>query len=127
MIRRAFLQKTALAAAGAFTARSYSQVAGANERVRIGIIGFGLIGRIHTRSFHGLKESKVVAVSDCYGPRMDACVELAGVDCAKIPDFRKLLERKDIDAVVISTGDHWHALQTMLACDAGKDVFVEKP
>lgn len=127
MSRRSFLQKTALAAAGAFTARSWSQVAGANERVRIGIIGFGLIGRIHTRSFVGLKDSKVVAVSDCYRPRMDACVEIAGTDCSKIPDFRKLLERKDIDAVVIAPGDHWHALQTMLACDAGKDVYQEKP
>jgi predicted dehydrogenase len=95
--------------------------------VGIGIIGFGLIGRIHARSFHGLKDSKIGAVSDCYAPRMDACVELAGAGCAKVPDFRRMLERNDVDAVVVATGDHWHALQTMLACDAGKDVFVEKP
>ena len=127
MNRRTFLQKSTLATAGTFTAKSYSQIAGANERVRVGIIGFGLIGRIHTRSFHGLKESQVVAVSDCFKPRMDACVELVGGDCAKIPDFRKMLERKDVDAVVVNTGDHWHALQMMLACDAGKDVYLEKP
>ncbi|MDQ3624896.1 MAG: Gfo/Idh/MocA family oxidoreductase, partial [Verrucomicrobiota bacterium] len=128
MNRRSFIQKSALAgAAAAFTAKSHSEIAGANERVRIGIIGFGLVGRIHTRSFHGLKESKVVAVSDCYTPRMEACVELAGGDCAKMPDFRKMLERKDVDAVVVATPDHWHALQTMMACDAGKDVYVEKP
>jgi len=128
MNRRSFIKKSALAgAAAAFTARSYAQIAGANERVRVGVIGFGLIGRIHTRSFHGLKESKVVAVSDCYRPRMDACVELVGADCAKVPDFRKILERNDVDAVVVAPGDHWHALQTMLACDAGKDVYVEKP
>jgi len=122
MNRRSFIRKSALAgAAAAFSARSYAQIAGANERVRVGVIGFGLIGRIHTRSFHGLKESKVVAVSDCYRPRMDACVELVGADCAKVPDFRKILERNDVDAVVVAPGDHWHALQTMLACDAGKD------
>jgi len=64
MNRRSFLRTSALATAGAFTARSYSQISGANERVRVGIIGFGLIGRIHARSFHGLKESPVVAVSE---------------------------------------------------------------
>jgi predicted dehydrogenase len=128
MNRRSFIKTSALVSAAAgFDAKSYGQIVGANERVRIGIIGFGLIGRIHARSFHGLKESKVVAVSDCYGPRMDACVELAGAGCAKVPDFRRMLERKDVDAVVVATGDHWHALQTMMACDAGKDVFVEKP
>ena len=128
MNRRSFITKSALAGtATALAARSYSQVAGANERVRVGIIGFGLVGRIHTRSFHALKESKVVAVSDCYRPRMDACVQLIGSDCAKIPDFRRMLERRDVDAVVVASGDHWHALQTMLACDAGKDVYVEKP
>jgi predicted dehydrogenase len=129
MNRRTFIQRSAFAGtATALSAKSYAQVAGANGRVRVGMIGFGLIGRIHTRSFHGLKDqSQVVAVSDCFTPRMDACVELVGGDCAKIPDFRHMLERKDIDAVVISSGDHWHGLQTMLACDAGKDVFVEKP
>lgn len=128
MNRRSFIKKSAFAgAATAVTARSYAQIAGANELVRIGVIGFGLIGRIHTRSFHGLKESKVVAVSDCYRPRMEACVELVGADCASHPDFRKMLERKDVDAVVVAPGDHWHGLQTMLACDAGKDVYVEKP
>jgi predicted dehydrogenase len=129
MNRRAFLHQSALAGtATALSARSYAQVAGANERVRVGMIGFGLIGRIHTRSFHGLKDRcQVVAVSDCFAPRMEACVELVGGECAKMPDFRRMLELQDVDAVVISTGDHWHGLQTMMACDAGKDVFVEKP
>jgi predicted dehydrogenase len=128
MNRRSFIAKSALAGtATALAARSYSQVPGANERVRIGIIGFGLVGRIHTRSFHGLKESKVVAVSDCYRPRMDACAAEVGRDCVQISDFRRLLERRDVDAVVVASADHWHALHTMLACDAGKDVYVEKP
>ena len=46
---------------------------------------------------------------------------------ARYTDFRKMLECRDVDAVIVNTGDHWHALQTMLACDAGKDVYVEKP
>jgi predicted dehydrogenase len=126
--RRSFLKTSLLAgAATAFTARSYSQIAGANERVRIGLIGFGLVGRIHARSFYGLGESPIVAVSDCYGPRLDACADMFGPTCVKVPDFRKLLERKDVDAVVVASGDHWHALHTMMACAAGKDVYVEKP
>ncbi|MSU48853.1 MAG: Gfo/Idh/MocA family oxidoreductase [Opitutus sp.] len=128
MNRRTFIRTSALAGtATALTARSYAQVAGANDRVRIGVIGFGLMGRIHTRSFHQLKESKVVAVSDCYRPRMEACAQLVGGDCAQLPDFRRLLERPDVDAVVAASGDYWHALHTMMACDAGKDVYVEKP
>ena len=127
MNRRSFLKASAVATAGVFTAKSYSQVAGANERVRVGIIGFGLVGRIHTRNFHTLNNSQVVGVSDSYQPRMDACADLVGSDCKKHGDFRKMLERKDVDAVVVATPDHWHALQTMLACDAGKDVYVEKP
>src|SRR5262245_7435325 len=99
MNRSSFLRGTALAGtATVLSAKSYSQVAGANERVRVGIIGFGLVGRIHARSFHGLKESQVIGVSDCYGPRMAACVELAGTDCQKHSDFRRLLDRSDVDA-----------------------------
>jgi predicted dehydrogenase len=128
MKRRTFLQgSAAIGAATAIAAKSYAQIPGANDRVRIGMIGFGLIGRIHTRSFHGLPDCQVVAVSDCYRPRMAAGAELVGADCAQVADFRALLDRPDIDAVVISTGDHWHALQMMMACDAGKDVYVEKP
>jgi predicted dehydrogenase len=129
MNRRTFVTRSVFAGtAAALSARSYAQVAGANDRVRVGMLGFGLIGRIHTRSFHGLADrSRVVGVSDCYAPRMDACVDLVGSGCEKHPDFRRMLDRKDVDAVVISSGDHWHGLQTMLACAAGKDVFVEKP
>lgn len=129
MNRRSFLRASVAAAAtSAGSARSYAQITGANERLRLGLIGFGLIGRVHARSFLELKSrARIVAVSDCYAPRMDACVDLVGSDCARVPDFRRLLERRDIDAVVAGTPDHWHALHLMLACAAGKDVYVEKP
>ena len=100
---------------------------GANERVNVGVIGYGLIGQIHTHSFKEQPDVEIRGVSDAYAPRMDACAELAGSRCAKFSDFRRMLESKDIDAVVVATPDHWHALMTMMACAAGKDVYVEKP
>jgi predicted dehydrogenase len=125
--RRKFVGGAAIStAATALTARAYSQVAGANDRVNIGILGFGLIGRIHGRSFAGLKEARIAAVSDAFKPRMEACKEIEP-NVKTHADFRKLLESKDVDAVIVATPDHWHALQTMMACAAGKDVYVEKP
>ena len=125
--RRKFVGGAAIStAATALTARAYSQVAGANDRVNIGILGFGLIGRIHGRSFAGLKEARIAAVSDAFQPRMEACKEIEP-NVKTHADFRTLLESKDVDAVVVATPDHWHALQTMMACAAGKDVYVEKP
>lgn len=125
--RRKFVGGAAIStAATALTARAYSQVAGANDRVNIGILGFGLIGRIHGRSFAGLKEARIAAVSDAFKPRMEACKEIEP-NVKTHADFRSLLESKEVDAVVVATPDHWHALQTMMACAAGKDVYVEKP
>ena len=125
--RRQFLRTAAISAATtAMTAKSYSRIIGANERVNFGLLGFGLIGRVHTQTFAGLKEAHLTAVSDAFKPRMAACRELAP-DATAHADFRKLLERKDVDAVIVATPDHWHALHTMMACAAGKDVYVEKP
>src|SRR5437879_5189881 len=123
--RRSFVKSTA--AVAGLTALSASRVLGANERIGVGIIGFGLIGRIHTRSFMAQPDVQIVALSDTYRPRLDAGVALAGGAAKAYADFRRLLEDKDIQAIVVATPDHWHALITMMACAAGKDVYVEKP
>ena len=122
--RRAFLQAGAVTA---LSAASWSRVLGANERVRVGFIGVGLIGRIHLRNFHAQPDAQVTAIAETYRPRLDAAVEMVGGGAKKYGDFRRLLDDKNVDAVVVATPDHWHALQTMLACAAGKDVYVEKP
>lgn len=109
------------------TAASYARVMGANERVRLGLIGCGLIGLRHLADFKTLPDCEITAVCDVYQARVDQARADAGQQARGFQDFRKVLDDKQVDAVVISTPDHWHALQTIMACAAGKDVFVEKP
>src|SRR5688572_13882784 len=123
--RRTFLKATT--AATAFTAASWNRVLGANGRVRIGLIGFGLIGRLHARNFLAQPDAQIISVAETFAPRMDAACELIGGSVQRCADFRRMLEDKAVDAVVVATPDHWHALMTMMACAAGKDVYVEKP
>ncbi|MCI0377040.1 MAG: Gfo/Idh/MocA family oxidoreductase, partial [Gemmataceae bacterium] len=122
--RRAFVQS---GAAGVLTATAYGQVVGANERVGVGFIGYGLIGKRHVLDFRAEKDVRLVALAETHERRLNEGLGEMGQGAQGYRDFRRLLERKDIDAVVISTPDHWHALQSMLACAAGKDVYVEKP
>jgi predicted dehydrogenase len=122
--RRSFAK---VAAAGVATAASASRVWGANEQVRLGFIGVGNRGDQMLDAFLPHKDCKVVAVSDLHAGYMAFAARKAGGAVQQHADFRELLDRKDVDAVVISTPDHWHALMTIAACAAGKDVYVEKP
>jgi predicted dehydrogenase len=122
--RRTFLSS---AGATALSAASHARVSGANERVGVGVIGYGLIAKTHVATFRKLEGGEVVALSDCHKGRLAEGVAAAGGRATPYPDFRKLLDDKNVQAVVVATPDHWHALMAMLACAAGKDVYVEKP
>ena len=102
-----------------------------NETVNLAVVGFHGRGRAHYRAFAKIPNVRVAALCDAderLFPNAVAEVEkLAGYRPATEFDIRKLLERKDIDAVSIATPDYWHALMTIWACQAGKDVYVEKP
>lgn len=111
----------------AIAASSYSRILGANDRVGVGFIGFGLIGAQHVYDFKRQKDADMVAMAECYQPRLDQGLAELGPRAKPYRDFRKMLDDKDVNAVVVSTPDHWHALHTMMACAAGKDVYVEKP
>ncbi|MGE3808867.1 MAG: Gfo/Idh/MocA family protein, partial [Gemmataceae bacterium] len=124
LTRRSFLSTTG---AAALTAGSYARVHGAGERVGVGFIGYGLIGKRHVIDFKEQPDVDCVAVAEVHKGRLEEARDFIGGGPKGHGDFRKLLEQKEVDAVVVSTPDHWHALQTMLACAAGKDVYVEKP
>jgi predicted dehydrogenase len=113
--------------AGLATALSYSRVSGANDRVRMGYIGLGNRGdQVHDAFLeHG--DQQTAAVCDLREDYMDLAVKKSRSNPRKFFDYRKLLDDREIDAVVIATPDHWHALQMIAACEAGKDVYVEKP
>src|SRR5271163_4637505 len=121
MTRRDTLRLTAAGAA------SYKRVLGANNRVQVGFIGFGLIGGQHVHDFKNQKDADLAAMCDVYQPRLEQGVAACGQTAKPYSDFRKMLENKDLQAVVVCTPDHWHALITMMSCATGKDVYVEKP
>jgi len=113
-------------AAGA-TALSYSRILGANDRVRMGYIGVGNRGDQVHDAFLEWADQETVAVCDLRDDYMDLAVKKSRATPRKYADYRKLLDDKGVDAVVIATPDHWHALMFIDACRAGKDVYCEKP
>jgi len=121
MNRREFAVTTAVSAASA------QRVLGANNRVRIGLIGSGGRGRYVANFMRQAPNVEFVATADVWKDNAESARQWAGGDAQAYADFRKLLERKDIDAVLVGTPDHWHAIATILACQAGKHVYVEKP
>jgi predicted dehydrogenase len=108
------------------SASASGRTLGANNRVGVGVIGTGRQGMSVMRGHLRLDDVDIVAVCDVYGPNLAKAAD-AAPKAAQIKDFRKVLDNKDIQAVIIGTPDHWHALMTVMACQAGKDVYVEKP
>jgi predicted dehydrogenase len=96
-----------------------------SDQVTLGVLGVGRQGMHNMRKFMEHPECRVAAVCDVYEPHLRAAQELTSAEAYN--DFRRVIERDDIDALVISTPDHWHALMTVMGCQAGKDVYVEKP
>lgn len=150
--RRSFIKKTATASAvlatgslfktpvyGQNTAPSTGKVIGANDRIVVGYIGVGgtgLNGLAHGQGLAHVKSQKEhasenniaqVAVCDVFSKRADYAKGVIGGECEVQTDYRKLLDRKDIDAVVIATVDHWHTRCSVDAMNTGKHVYVEKP
>jgi predicted dehydrogenase len=126
MNRRTFT-KGAVAMGALATLPANSSALGANDRVRLGFIGVGNRGDQLLDAFLVHKDAEVAALCDVYEPYLTPAQQKAGGKATLYHDFRKLLEQKDLDAIVIATPDHWHALQFVAACRAGKDVYVEKP
>jgi predicted dehydrogenase len=144
------LKRSAGTGLAGFAAASARRIYGANERLQVGLIGCGGRGVLDARLMRGTPEDiqamapasyrdgkldprlagprnvEISALCDVYGARMEAAKRWTP-QARTFSDFRKLLEQKDIDAVIIATPDHWHAMMTILACEAGKDVYLEKP
>ena len=141
---RVFNRRDFSKAAGAASTLAPARVLGAGDQVRLGFIGVGNRGCQLLKAFLAHPDAKIVAICDVYATYLNAeydkvdprfaslgqpiprMPELPS-DVARVKDFRTVLDRQNIDAVVIATPDHWHAIQTIAACKAGRDVYVEKP
>jgi hypothetical protein len=138
--RRTFLKQSVTGVAGAglaasagasMSAASQDRVAGANRRVRVALIGCGGMGGADLRD-HLKLGCQVVALCDVDDEQVAKTKARVAQEFSQAPeletrDFRRVLDRHDVDAVIVGTPDHWHALPTLMACEAGKDVYVEKP
>ena len=125
MDRRSFLKQSALAAAAPGAAQE--RKAATNGRVGVAVIGCGGMGRLDLADFQRNPDVEIVALCDVYRPNLERAQSLTSGKATGYRDYREILGRKDVDAVVIATPDHWHPLMTVDACAAGKDVYVEKP
>ena len=112
---------------GAATAAAALRVWGANDRIRLGIIGSGQRGQYLMTRANEAGGIEWVAISDIYDARRDQAEQVAKTRVDKYANYHQLLDRKDIDGVIVATFDHAHSLISIDACKAGKDVYVEKP
>src|SRR5574341_1829415 len=111
--RRDFAKSAAVI--GVATALGGSRILGANDRIRLGFIGLGNRGDQVLDAFLTHPDSEVVAICDLWQPYLDFAARKIGNNPAQSKDYRRLLDRQDVDAVVVCTPDHWHALQTIHA------------
>ncbi|HBL77934.1 MAG: dehydrogenase [Bacteroidetes bacterium GWF2_42_66] len=137
--RREFIKKTVLGTAAlsfggilpGFSAHSYRNISGANERINVGTVGVNSRGLALSNTFSMQKNCNIMYVSDVDIRAAEKCIDsvskITGTRPKAAPDFRKAMEDKDLDAMVIATPDHWHAPAALLAMKAGKHVYLEKP
>ncbi|HSM48645.1 MAG TPA: Gfo/Idh/MocA family oxidoreductase, partial [Draconibacterium sp.] len=138
--RRDFIKKSLLGTAGisigamGFSAKSYASVIGANERINVAVIGIRSQGNSHINSWCALKDNRNVFLKtlcdvddELFTERAKKVQEVMGTAPKSEWDMRKVFDDKEIHAVSIATPNHWHALATIWACQAGKHVYVEKP
>jgi len=137
--RRTFIKKAssgafALSLGGmlpAFSAKSYQNILGANEKIRVACMGVNSRGLAVGKNFAHQKNCEVLHVCDVDSRAADICIDAIGkIQTTKpkaTPDFRNALEDKDLDALIVTAPDHWHAPAALLACSAGKHVYLEKP
>ena len=128
MNRRQFIYGSAVAGV-AWSARSWSQVAGANNDIRVAVVGFGGRGKDHISGFSKLPGVRLAGLCDADAAIIDRELNrlTASSNIKSFTDIRKLLEDKDIDVISIATPNHWHSLGAIWSVQAGKDVYVEKP
>jgi predicted dehydrogenase len=119
--RRTFLMSSGLTAAMSRSA------AGANDRIRLGVIGSGTRGSYMATVFEAHPDCEVAALSDVYKPAMEQAAAKLKTKPDTYQDYRRIMERKDIDALLIATPDHWHSPMVIEACQTGKDAYCEKP
>ena len=130
MTRRCFVRRSVFAGAGLALARPFARVLGANDEIHLAVVGINGRGGDHIEEFRKVEGVRIAALCDVDRTVLERRAKDFADRNEKVEtyaDIRKLLEDKNIDAISVATTNHWHSLATVWACQAGKDVYVEKP